>query len=49
MFTGTPIREEEYGSYKAVVVEVEGTGYFTGECKFWLEDEDITGQGFLLH
>ena len=49
VFTGQPIREEEYGGYKSVVVDVGGKGYYTGEAKFWLEDEaDHTGRGFLL-
>ena len=49
MFTGQPIREEEYGGYKSVVVDVGGKGYYTGEAKFWLEDEaDHNGQGFLI-
>ena len=47
-FTGTALREEEWSSHNAVVVKVEGKGHYMGESKFWLEEDDRIGTGFLF-
>ena len=48
--TGTPMRVEPYGCYdKAVVVEVCGRGYYTGEGTYWTEEDDPKADGFLIH
>lgn len=49
VFTGTALRKVQCGGYDAVTVEVGGKGYYTGACKFWQEEEDSIGRGFLLH
>ena len=44
-----PIRVEPYGCYSdAVVVEVSGHGYYTGEASYWMEEDDPKGKGFLI-
>jgi proline racemase len=47
MFTGQAVRETTCGDFKAVIVEVAGEAHYTGECRFYLEDGDDIGQGFL--
>ena len=42
------MREEEWSGHNAVVVKVEGKGYYMGENKFWLKEDDGFGTGFLL-
>ena len=47
--TGKPLRVVTYGCYDdAVVVEVSGSGHYTGECSFWVEEGDRLGAGFLV-
>lgn len=47
--TTMPVRIEPYGGYEdAVIVEVSGHGYYTGEAKFWMEEGDSQGEGFLI-
>lgn len=47
--TGMPIRVQPYGGYSdAVVVEVSGRGYYTGEASYWMEEGDPRGNGFLI-
>ena len=48
VFQGKAIREEDYFGIKAIVTEVKGNGYYTGESKFWLEAGDKIGEGFSL-
>jgi proline racemase len=38
----------KYGSYDAVIPEVAGTAYFTGQHEFWLDPEDPLSRGFIL-
>ncbi len=46
---GTPVRVEPYGGYEdAVVVEVSGRGYYTGEGTYWTEEDDPNAYGFLV-
>ena len=51
-FSGRLVREEMVSSGKdqlrAVVVEVGGKGNYAGEAKFWVEEGDSIGHGFLL-
>lgn len=46
-FMGTVLREEQYGGHSAVVVQVSGRGHYLGEAKYWQEEEDKIGRGFL--
>ena len=48
LFTGKAVRETACGPHKAVVVEVSGEAYFTGENRFWLDEGDEIGAGFRL-
>ncbi|XP_011409784.2 PREDICTED: trans-L-3-hydroxyproline dehydratase-like [Amphimedon queenslandica] len=48
VFGGQATREEKFFGVNAVVTEVKGNGYYTGESKFWLEEGDKIGEGFLL-
>ncbi len=38
----------QYGPYKAVIPEVSGTSYFTGENEFWFDPDDPLKEGFHL-
>lgn len=50
IMTGMPIRVEPYGCYtNAVVVEVSGCGYYTGEASYWMEEGDPKARGFRIH
>ena len=47
--TAMPVRVEPYGCYgNAVVVEVSGHGYYTGEASYWMEEDDPMARGFLI-
>lgn len=44
-----PVRVEPYGGHQdAVVVEVSGHGYYTGEATYWVEPHDPKAKGFLI-
>ena len=48
--TAKPVKVQPYGCYSnAVVVEVSGCGYYTGEASYWMEEEDPKAKGFLIH
>lgn len=47
-FTAAVVREAIHGSYKGVVVEVTGHGYYTGEGLYVREASDDLGRGFLI-
>ena len=48
-FTGKPLRTVKYGCYDdAVVVEVGGSAYYTGESQFRWEEDDELAKGFLV-
>lgn len=47
-FTGRVIAETTAGPHPAVVVEVAGEAFYTGEAVFTCEPEDPLGGGFLL-
>jgi proline racemase len=37
-----------YGNHQAVIPEVEGTAYYTGQNEFWIDTDDPLKQGFML-
>ncbi len=47
-FTGRVVDEVDLGGRPAVVTEVTGTAYRTGESTFHLDPDDPLGEGFLL-
>lgn len=47
-FTGRVIAEAKAGPHPAVLVEVAGEAFYTGEASFTCEPEDPLGGGFLL-
>ncbi len=47
-FTGRVVDEVDVGGHPAVVTEVTGTAYRTGESTFHLDPDDSLGEGFLL-
>jgi proline racemase len=47
-FRGRVVGDADVGGTSAVVTEVEGTAYRTGEHVFTLDAEDPVGEGFLL-
>ena len=48
VFMGSVISEEDYGPFKAVIPEVEGTAYITGMQTFVIDPKDPTQNGFIL-
>jgi trans-L-3-hydroxyproline dehydratase len=38
----------EFGPYRAIVPEVSGTSYFTGESEFWFDPDDPLKEGFII-
>ena len=48
VFTGEVIGEAACGDTPAVTVRVGGQAHYTGEARFWLEEGDAIGEGFLL-
>jgi trans-L-3-hydroxyproline dehydratase len=47
-FTGRVVATTTAGPHPAVVVEVAGEAFYTGEAAFAREPEDPLGAGFLL-
>jgi proline racemase len=47
-FRARVVGDADVGGVPAVVTEVEGSAYRTGEHVFTLDDEDPLGEGFLL-
>jgi len=47
-FTGEALRTDVCGAREAIVVRVGGQAYYTGEARYWLEEGDEIGKGFLL-
>jgi trans-L-3-hydroxyproline dehydratase len=47
-FTGEVLEATHCGARPAVTVRVGGEAFYTGEGRFWLEDGDRIGEGFLL-
>ncbi len=48
VFKGSIIREEKYGSFDAVIPQVEGTAHITGQHEFLIDPDDPFKFGFLL-
>jgi trans-L-3-hydroxyproline dehydratase len=47
-FAGRVVKETTFGSYRAVVPEIEGQAYITGQNKFVIDPDDSLGKGFIL-
>ncbi|MFD0799528.1 proline racemase family protein [Maribacter chungangensis] len=48
IFKGSVIREETYGPFNAVIPQVEGTAYITGQHTFFIDPYDPMKNGFIL-
>lgn len=47
-FTGSVISTTQFGSYSAVIPQVEGTAYITGKNEFYIDPDDPLRHGFIL-
>ncbi|AXT21131.1 proline racemase [Flavobacteriaceae bacterium AU392] len=48
VFKGSIVKEEDYGPYKAVIPQVEGTAHITGMQTFVIDPNDPMKNGFIL-
>ena len=48
VFKGSVVSEEDYGPYKAVIPQVEGTAHITGMQTFVIDPKDPMKDGFIL-
>ncbi|WP_298900618.1 proline racemase family protein [uncultured Psychroserpens sp.] len=48
MFNGSIVSEENYGAFKAIIPEVEGTAHITGMQTFVIDPNDPMKDGFIL-
>ena len=48
VFKGSIVSEEDYGPFKAVIPQVEGTAYITGMQTFVIDPKDPMKNGFIL-
>ncbi|SMD34432.1 proline racemase [Reichenbachiella faecimaris] len=48
VFMGSVYKEEQYGSFDAVIPQVEGTAHITGQNEFLIDPKDSFKEGFLL-
>lgn len=48
VFIGSVVSEEDYGPFKAVIPQVEGTAYITGVQTFLIDPKDPMKSGFIL-
>ena len=48
VFKGSLVSEEDYGPFKAVIPQVEGTAYITGMHTFYINPSDPMKFGFIL-
>ena len=48
VFTGSIIREENFGPHKSVIPEVQGNAYIVAENEFLIDPEDPLARGFIL-
>ncbi|MEC3906718.1 proline racemase family protein [Tamlana sp. 2201CG12-4] len=48
VFKGSVISEEDYGAFKAVIPQVEGTAHITGMQTFVIDPKDPMKNGFIL-
>jgi proline racemase len=47
-FRGRIVGRTEVGEYPAIVPEIEGSAWITGEHTFLIDDDDPLKEGFLL-
>jgi trans-L-3-hydroxyproline dehydratase len=47
-FTGRVVRETNFGQYKAIIPEIEGSAYITGRHEFLIDPDDPLKEGFFL-
>ncbi|MFQ5794232.1 MAG: proline racemase family protein [Candidatus Bipolaricaulia bacterium] len=47
-FTGRIVQTTQYGSYDAIIPEIEGTAYITGQNEFFIDPDDPLRDGFIL-
>lgn len=48
LFTGTVVSQAHLPGHEAITVRVAGRAYYSGKASWWLEPDDLIGQGFLL-
>ncbi|MBT5096345.1 MAG: proline racemase, partial [Candidatus Marinimicrobia bacterium] len=48
VFKGSVISEEDYGPFRAVIPQVEGTAYITGMQTFIIDPNDPMKNGFIF-
>ncbi|SNZ00778.1 proline racemase [Flagellimonas pacifica] len=48
IFKGSVVSEQDYGPFKAVVPQVEGTAHITGMHTFFIDPKDPMKKGFIL-
>ena len=47
-FTGRVVSTTTFGSYAAIIPEVEGTAHLTGQHQFFIDPDDSLNEGFIL-
>ena len=47
-FIAKPVKEEVWCGKQALIVNVKGKGHYLGESKYWLDNGDKLGKGFLI-
>jgi len=47
-FTGRVVRTTTFGSYEAIVPEIEGSAWITGKNEFLIAPDDPLKEGFVL-
>ncbi len=48
VFKGSVVSEEDYGTFKAVIPQVEGSAYITGKQNFIIDPQDPMKKGFVF-
>ncbi len=48
VFKGSVVRTEQYGQFEAVIPQVEGTAFITGQHEFLIDPDDPFKEGFFL-
>lgn len=48
LFTGRVVRETTFGDYDAVIPEIEGSAWITGQNEFLISPDDPLREGFIL-
>ena len=47
-FTGEVMETMQFGEHQDVTVRVSGQAHYSGEARYWLDEDDTIGKGFLL-